>query len=123
MYIGHDMGAFIGYGDTGVWANNRERDAFLDWFAAHRCTPHDERWEYCKSEAQRWTGCCIDLDELIPRGQLFEVSDTERSAAMVEFGPDVALLLTIISQITKGHWHHSVSSKDAVDWRNDQGSR
>ena len=44
------MGAFIGYGHTGVWANNRERDAFLDWFAANRCEPNDARWEYCKSD-------------------------------------------------------------------------
>src|SRR6266699_6799753 len=86
----HDMGAFIGYGDTGVWANNRERDAFLDWNAAHRCQPHDERWEYCKSEAQRWTGRCIQLDELIPRVELFEVSDTERAGAATEFWPHVA---------------------------------
>ena len=50
------MEAFIGYGKTGVWATNSERDRFLDWYAAHRCQPHDERWEYCKSEAQRTMG-------------------------------------------------------------------
>ena len=111
------MGAFIGYGDTGVWANNRERDAFLDWFAAHRCEPHDERWEYCKSEAQRWTGRCIELAELIPRGELFEVSDVERAAAASESGPHVGQLLGIIRQITRGEWQHSVSSREAVDWR------
>ena len=112
------MGAFIGNDDTGVWASNRERDAFLDWYAAHRCQPHDARWEYCKSEAQRWTGRCICLDEFIPRGEVFEVSDAERAAAATEFWPDVARLLGIVSQITRGEWHHSVSSKEAVDWRN-----
>jgi len=111
------MGAFIGYGDIGVWANNRERDAFLDWFAAHRCNSHDERWEYCKSETQRWTGRCIELDEaLIPRGELFEVSDAERSAAAVEFWPHVAQLLGIISEITRGKWRHVVDSTEAVEW-------
>lgn len=111
------MEAFIGYGDTGVWATNQERDAFLDWYAAHRCQPHDPRWEYCKSDAQRWTGCCIELDELIPRGELFEISDEERTVATIEFRSHVAQLLDIISQITRGQWHHSVSSKEAVDWR------
>ena len=111
------MGAFIGYGETGVWAKNGERDAFLDWFAAHRCRPHDVRWEYCKSEAQRWSGRCIQLEELIPRGELFEVSDAERASAATEFSPHVARLLGIISQITRGEWHYSVSSKEAVNWR------
>jgi len=111
------MGAFIGYDKTGVWANNRERDAFLDWYADHRCRPHDERWEYCKSEAQRWTGCCIELGELIPLGELFEISDAERADAATIFWPHVALLLDIISQITRGEWRHSVSSREAIDWR------
>lgn len=111
------MGAFIGYGEIGVWANNRERDAFLDWYAAHRCEPHDGRWEYCKSEAQRWTGRCIELDELIPRGEVLVVSDTEFAGAAIEFSPQVARLLRIINQITRGEWQHSVSSKAAVDWR------
>ena len=112
------MGAFIGYGDNGVWATDRERDAFLDWYAAHRCQPHDQRWEYCKSEAQRWGGCCIELNELIPGGELFKISDAELSAAATEFWPNVAQLLRIISQITRGEWPHSGSSKEAVGWRN-----
>lgn len=111
------MGAFIGYDKTGVWANNLERDAFLDWYAAHRCRPHDERWEYCKSGAQRWQGRCIQLDGLIPRGEIFEISDAERSGAAAEFWPHVAQLLDIIGQITRGDWQHSISSKEAVDWR------
>ena len=111
------MGAFIGYGEVGVWANNRERDAFLDWYAAHRCTSHDAGWEYCKSEAQRWTGRCMELDELIPRGKVFTVSEAERAAAAAEFWPDVARLLDIISQITRDEWHHLVSSTEAIDWR------
>jgi hypothetical protein len=111
------MGAFIGYDKVGVWANNRERDAFLDWYAAHRCEPHDVRWEYCKSEAQRWTGCWIQLDELIPRGEIFVVSEIERANAAVEFWPLVAKLLGIISEITRGEWRHLVSSKEAVGWR------
>lgn len=111
------MGAFIGYGDKGVWASNRERDAFLDWFAAHRCNKHDERWEYCKSPAQRWMGRCIELDEIIPRGEVLEVSDAERIAVATEYWPHVAQLLSIIGQITRGEWGHSLRSQEAVDWR------
>ena len=111
------MGAFIGYGRIGVWASNRERDAFLDWFAAHRCAPHDTRWEYCRSEAQRWSGCCLELGDLIPRGEVFVVSDTEYAGATTAFWPHVAQLLCIISQITRGEWQHSDSSREAVDWR------
>jgi hypothetical protein len=111
------MGAFIGYGCVGVWANNRERDAFLDWFAAQRCRPDDPRWEYCKSGAQRWTGRCIELGDLIPRGEVFAVSEDERADCAVEFWPNVAQLLEIIAQITRGEWKHSVDSKEAKDWR------
>jgi hypothetical protein len=111
------MGAFLGYGDVGVWASNRERDAFLDWYAENRCAPHDPKWEYCKSEAQRWMGRCIDLDELIPRGDIFEVTDAERAGAVAQFGPTIAQLLGIIGQITRGEWRHLVSSKEAVNWR------
>ena len=112
------MGAFIGYGDTGVWATNSERDRFLDWYAAHRCQPHDERWEYCKSEAQRWSGCCIELGDLIPQGELFEVSDAERADAS-SLGSDIPKLLGIIRQITAGAWQHQVSSREALYWRDD----
>src|SRR5712672_1018716 len=60
------MGAFLGYNDVGVWASNRERDAFLDWFAEHRCANGDARWQFCKSEGNRWMGCGVELSELIP---------------------------------------------------------
>ena len=95
---------------------NPDRDAFLDWYAAHRCQPHDERWEYCKSEAHRGMGVCIELSELIPKGEVFEVDDSERAAAATEFWPRVAQLLGIISQITHGEWHHLVSSREAIEW-------
>jgi hypothetical protein len=111
------MGAFIGYGDTGVWASNAERDAFLDWFAAHRCQPHDTRWEYCMSEANRWGGCGIELEELIPSGEILEVNETEMAEAASAFWPHVGQLLGILSQISRGKWHHLVSSKEAVHWR------
>jgi hypothetical protein len=61
-------------------------------------------------------GFCLDLHELIPRGESLVISEAERVAAAAEFGPDVAQLLRIISQITRGEWQHSVSSKPAVDW-------
>jgi hypothetical protein len=63
------MGAFIGFGEIGVWANNRERDAFLDWFAEHRCCAGDSRWQYCKSDGSRWTGCGVELSVLIANGE------------------------------------------------------
>ncbi len=78
------MGAFTGYGDVGVWANNGERDSFLDWFAKHRCTPGDARWEYCKSGAQRWTGRCIDLGDLIPSGHPLGLTEEEYDRAASE---------------------------------------
>src|SRR5688572_21854818 len=117
------MGAFIGYDDVGVWASNGERDTFLDWFAEHRCAPGDPRWESCKSERNRWTGCCIELSEIIPRGEVFSVSPAERSAPAVEHWPDFATLLDIISAITRGEWKHDVSSKEAVDWRPEARAR
>jgi hypothetical protein len=111
------MGAFLGYGDIGVWASNSERDAFLNWFADNRCTPHDAKWEYCKSEGQRWMGRCIDLEDLIPRGEVLEVTDAERTMATARFGLCMGPLLGIISQITRGEWGHMISSKEAVNWR------
>ena len=111
------MGAFLGYDDVGVWASNRERDTFLDWFAEHRCAPGDPRWEFCKSEGNRWTGCCIDLSDIIPRGEVFEVTPNERDAAVADLSPDFAVLLDIISAIMRGQWTHLVGSKEAVDWR------
>jgi hypothetical protein len=86
------MGAFLGYGDTGVWANNRERNAFLDWYADHRCELNDQHWEYCKSEGNRWSGCCIELNELIPKGNIFEITKKEFESASNEYWPELALL-------------------------------
>ena len=108
------MGAFIGYDQVGVWTNNSGRDAFLDWFAAHRCQPHDERWEYCMSEGNRWPGCCIQLEDLVPRGEVLTVTEAEIAEAAVSFWPHVAQLLSIISQVTRGEWHHLASSKEAL---------
>jgi hypothetical protein len=113
------MGAFIGYGDTGVWANNGERDTFLDWFAAHRCKEGDERWEYCKSDAQRWKGRCIDLADLIPQGEILEITSDEYDQAASEYWPDFARLLGIIESITRGEWHLRVDMKASNEWRRD----
>jgi hypothetical protein len=117
------MGAFLGYDDVGVWASNGERDTLLDWFAEHRCTPGDARWEFCKSEGNRWPGCCIDLNDIIPRGEVFSVSPAERSAAAAQHWPDFAVLLDIISAITRGEWTHLVSSNEAVNWRPEAKAR
>jgi hypothetical protein len=111
------MSAFFGYDDVGVWVSNGERDRFLDWFAEHRCTPGDPRWEFSRSEGHRWPGCGINLNELIPRGEVFEVTPSERAAAAAELCPDFAVLLDIVSAITRGEWTHSVSSTEAVHWR------
>ena len=111
------MGAFIGYKHIGVWANNRERDAFLDWFADHRCAKGDACWEYCKSEGNRWTGCCIKLEKLIPEGKVLELTDAEYSMAAQTFWPHVAQLLEIIDSITRGEWKIRIDSEAAVNWR------
>lgn len=113
------MGAFIGYGDVGVWASNGERDTFLDWFASHRCADEDARWEYCKSGAQRWSGRCIDLGDLIPQREVLEISSEEYEQAAAEHGPDFARLLEIIESITRGEWHLRVDSKGSNYWRRD----
>src|SRR5215204_1880870 len=110
------MGAFIGYDNVGVWASNGERDRFLDWFAEYRCVPGDQRWEYCKSDVHRWAGCCIELSEIIPPGEGFQISGDERVAA-AQYSRDFATLLDIISAITRGEWKHLVSSKEADEWR------
>ena len=111
------MGAFIGYGDVGVWASNRERDAFQDWFADNRCAPNDARYEFCRSEGIRWTGCCINLEALIPRSEPFAISDDEYEQAKTIYWPHVAHLLGIIESIARGEWNIKVDSKEAIDWR------
>ncbi len=113
------MGAFLGFGDVGVWANNRERDAFLDWFAENRCELGDTRYEYCKSGAQRYTGRCIELEELFNDGELLELKSEEYSAAAERFWPHVAQLLGIIDSITRREWQIRVDSCASIDWRRD----
>jgi len=111
------MGAFIGYDEIGVWASNRERDAFLDWFAENRCVPGDARRDYCKSEAQRWTGGCIELQDLIPAGEPLGLTDEEYTYAATTFWPEVAQLLRIIDSLTRGEWTFRVDSVEAKSWR------
>ena len=111
------MSAFIGYGDVGVWASSSERDAFLDWFADNRCSLGDARREYCKSGAQRWSGRCIDLADLLPLGQLLKLTPEESALAAERFWPHVGQLLDIIDAITRDEWHLRVDSRAAVDWR------
>jgi hypothetical protein len=111
------MGAFLGYGDIGVWATNRERDAFLDWFAEHRCSKGNTRWEYCMNEAQRWTGRCIDLGEFLKPDEIIRFTDDEYKEAAVEFWPEVAQLVRIIDAITRREWRIRIDSVEATSWR------
>ena len=111
------MGAFLGYGDRGVWANNRERDAFLDWFADHRCQPGDAAWQFCKSEGNRWTGCGIELSELLPANVAFGVTEAECEAASQEYWNAIGELLRIVAEISEGQWQHLVDSNEAAEWR------
>jgi hypothetical protein len=117
------MGAFLGYEDVGVWASNAERDAFLDWFAEHRCAAGDPRWAFCPSKANRWPGCCIDLSDIIPRGEALEVTSGERTALVAAHAADFAVLLDIVSAITRGEWTHRNGSKEAVHWRPEAKAR
>lgn len=111
------MGAFIGYDRIGVRASNQERNDFLDWYADHRCQRGEPIWEYCKSEGHRWSGCCIDLADIISRGQLLVVSDTEYSHATTVHGPTLAKLLRIIARITTGNWQYVGGSPESENWR------
>ena len=111
------MGAFIGIGESGVWTSNRERDAFLDWFAEFRCQAGDERWHWCKSEAQRWTGRCLDLSEFLQADQTLRISDAEDSIVRERYGQNVARLLKNIEKIRQGQWSATIDSKEATDWR------
>jgi len=113
------MGAFIGVGDVGIWASNGERNAFLDWFARFRCSPGDARWQWCKSEAQRWTGRCLDLSEFLGNDEDFHVTDAELSF-VAQTDPTLAQLLKHIEEIRRGEWKHRGDSKEAVWWRTAQ---
>ena len=114
------MGAFIGLGTIGVWASNRERDALLDWFAEHRCSPGDARWEWCKSGGQRYPGNCIDLSELLQANEVFHVTDKEAEAAALIYGVNFGLLLGLVAQVHRGEWLHKVDSSESVRWHTDQ---
>jgi hypothetical protein len=114
------MGAFLGLGKTGIWAPNLERDALLDWFAEHRCLPGDARWEWCKDGGQRYSGRCIDLNELLQAEEAFHVTETEAEAASFIYGVNVGLLLGIVEQVYRGEWLHKVDSSESVRWRADQ---
>ncbi len=58
-------------------------------------------------------GMGIELADLIPKGQPLVVSNRELADAAVEFGPAIASLIAVISQITRGEWPHTVGSKEA----------
>ena len=111
------MGAFLGYERIGLWASNGLRDAFLDWFADHRCKPHDARWEYCKSDSHRWMGCCIELSNILPRHTHLNVTERELADARSTYGPDFASLLARIDRLSAGQWHFTVDSREAIQWR------
>jgi hypothetical protein len=113
------MEAFVGYGDIGVWASDSERDAFLDWFMKHRCEPRDSRWEFCWSESNRQAGIRIELNNLVPRGEVLEVSARDRFSVSQKYSPEFVLLLDIIAAITRGEWTHLISSTEAIVWRSE----
>ena len=110
------MGAFIGTGNIGIWASNGERNDFLDWFADNRCSPGDARWQWCKDAAQRWSGRCIDLSEFLRPGGAFHVSEAELLAAQ-QYGDCLPKLLMHLQEISRGEWHYTVTSSEAVRWR------
>ncbi|MCE9635578.1 MAG: hypothetical protein K8T90_07730 [Planctomycetes bacterium] len=111
------MGSLIHRGETGVWVSNGHRNDFLDWFAAHRCQPNDERWQYCKSEGHRWTGFCLDLDDLLRSAEVLELTADELARAKQEHGFEGPQLLAVISKVTKGEWPYRNGDLDAQYWR------
>ncbi len=108
------MGAFIGKSDVGVWASNGQRNELLDWIAENRCSRGDERWQWCKNAAQRWSGRGLDLSELMEAGEGFHVSDSELLAAADKYSPSLAKLLKRVEQISRGEWLHTVDSAEAL---------
>ncbi len=70
----------------------------------------------------RFMGACIQLEELIPKGEILVVSNRELADAAVEFGPRFAAMLSVISQISRGEWHYTVDSEEALRWGDPRSS-
>ena len=115
-FLEPNMGAFIGTGDVGIWASNGERNDFLDWFAENRCSPDDTRWQWCKSEAQRWNGRCLDLSEFLPPDEVFHVSEAELREAR-KYGPQMLELLKRVQETASGEWLYTENTNESVTWR------
>lgn len=110
------MGALIHRGKHGFWASNGERDAFLDWFAEARCATGDPRRARCLDEGQRFSGCGLDLDELLRSDEALVVSPAE----LAEVGRDrpyLVRVLNMVALVTSGRWPHDKGSEEAVWWR------
>ena len=114
------MGAFIkrrSKGDRiGIWVSNGDRNAFLDWFAEHRCQPDDAEWNFCMCPGNRWSGCGLDLDELLPDQQTLEFTEEELRNSLTHSRSRFARMLHIFAQISKGEWKYSLGSEEAVTW-------
>jgi hypothetical protein len=115
------MGAFIersSKGDRiGIWVSNGDRDAFLDWFAEHRCQPHDAEWNFCMSPGNRWSGCGLDLDKLLLSDQQpLELAEAELRDLSPDYQARFARMLQVLAQICTGEWKHHLGSEEAHSW-------
>lgn len=105
---------FIGKGDTGIWVSDRERDAFLTWFAENRAGSDDGNCSHVPFSQSQHRFC---LDCFVPHGQVLRISKPELEAAVKDYWPNFVLLLHIVSNITKGEWLHGIKSREALAWR------
>jgi hypothetical protein len=113
------MGAFIGTNEIGIWVSNGMRDDFLDWFAEHRCVEHDPRWDFCKSEGNRWPGANVELSDLLPSGHAtaLNLTTNEIEQAKAEYPWRLDQLLIVVDQILRGEWLHHAGSDEAMNWK------
>ncbi len=110
------MSGFIGKGKIGIWVWNRDRNLFLDWLAEHRAG-NDPKWrEKLLSEAHRWMGCCLDLEELIPEGAWSPPTENELAAA-ANVNEHFPTILRLVAATVDGSWKHDVGSLEAIRWK------
>lgn len=103
-------------GQHGIRVTDRERNAFVEWYANHRCRRGSPRWDFAQSTRFR-TLHGVDLEEFLNVDLSFEITTSERTALTAGGHEALIALLEIIDQIIKGVWPHVVGSHEAHAWR------
>ena len=110
------MTAFVSLEKTGLWVTNGARDVLLDWLAEHRCVENDARWNWCKSEQYRWSGCGVDLSDFQTKGIPLRVTKQELEQARKEYGQYVSDFIKNVDEMYDGSWTHQCGSVEARNW-------